>query len=95
MVINHWKNGKSESWFPEIKQQYSSQLELNKTNRQLRDAENKVKPSKLDLEQSQKLEVIVFAKRIEKTTDLLESETQMFKKNLIICKSVLNTHTGA
>ena len=36
-------------------QQYKaqSQLELNKTNRQLRDAENKVNLSKLALEQSQ------------------------------------------
>jgi hypothetical protein len=36
-------------------QQYKakSQLELNKANRQLRDAENKVSLSMLDLEQSQ------------------------------------------
>jgi hypothetical protein len=64
-------------------QQYKakSQLELNKANRQLRDAENKVSLSMLDLEQSQEAYRIRSNRftQVRKTTDLLESETQMFK----------------
>lgn len=68
-------------------QQYKakSQLELNKTNRQIKDAENKVSLSKLDLEQSQEAYRIRsnrFTQGLEKTTDLLQAETQMFKKEL-------------
>ena len=68
-------------------QQYKaqSQLELNKTNRQLRDAENKVNLSKLALEQSQEAYRIRqnrFAQGLEKTADLLQSETQMIQKEL-------------
>ncbi|WP_369752181.1 TolC family protein [Flavobacterium sp. WC2409] len=74
-------------------QQYKakSQLELNKTNRQLNDAENKVTLSKLDLEQSQEAYRIRsnrFAQGLEKTTDLLQTETQMFKKELEYLQSV-------
>lgn len=74
-------------------QQYKakSQLELNKANRQLNDAENKVNLSKLDLEQSQEAYRIRsnrFAQGLEKTTDLLQSETQMFKKELEYLQSV-------
>jgi hypothetical protein len=70
----------------EIQYKAKSQLELNKANRQLRDAENKVSLSMLDLEQSQEAYRIRsnrFTQGLEKT-DLLESETQMF--NLIIYK---------
>lgn len=68
-------------------QQYKaqSQLELNKTNRQLLDAENKVKLSQLAFEQSQEAYRIRqnrFAQGLEKTTDLLTSETQMIQKEL-------------
>lgn len=62
-----------------------SQLELNKTNRQLIDAENKVNLSKLAFEQSQEAFRIIenrFAQGLEKTTDLLLSETQMAQKEL-------------
>lgn len=74
-------------------QQYKakSQLELNKANRQLSDAENKVSLSKLDLEQSQEAYRIRsnrFSQGLEKTTDLLESETQMFKKELEYLQAV-------
>jgi outer membrane protein TolC len=74
-------------------QQYKakSQLELNKVNRQLRDAENKVSLSMLDLEQSQEAYRIRsnrFTQGLEKTTDLLESETQMFKKELDYLQAV-------
>ena len=68
-------------------QQYKaqSQLELNKTNRQLGDAENKVNLSQLAFEQSQEVYRIRqnrFAQGLEKTTDLLTSETQMIQKEL-------------
>ncbi|WP_291101296.1 MULTISPECIES: TolC family protein [unclassified Flavobacterium] len=74
-------------------QQYKaqSQLELNKTNRQLRDAENKVNLSKLALEQSQEAYRIRsnrFTQGLEKTTDLLQSETQMFQKELELLQAV-------
>jgi outer membrane protein TolC len=68
-------------------QQYKaqSQLELNKTNRQLKDAENKVNVSQLAFEQSQEAYRIRqnrFTQGLEKTTDLLSSETQMIQKEL-------------
>jgi outer membrane protein TolC len=74
-------------------QQYKakSQLELNKANRQIKDAENKVALSKLDLEQSQEAYRIRnnrFTQGLEKTTDLLQAETQMFKKELEYLQSV-------
>jgi outer membrane protein TolC len=74
-------------------QQYKakSQLELNKANRQLIDAENKVNLSKLDLEQSQegyRIRSNRFTQGLEKTTDLLQAETQMFKKELDYLQAV-------
>jgi outer membrane protein TolC len=62
-----------------------SQLEVNKTNRQLVDAENKVTLSQLAFEQSQEAYRIRqnrFAQGLEKTTDLLQSETQTIQKEL-------------
>ncbi|MFI0426333.1 MAG: TolC family protein [Flavobacterium sp.] len=62
-----------------------SQLELSKTNRQLLDAENKVNLSKLAFEQSQeafRIRQNRFTQGLEKTTDLLLSETQMAQKEL-------------
>ena len=62
-----------------------SQLELNKTNRQLKDAENKVNVSQLAFEQSQeafRIRQNRFVQGLEKTTDLLQSETQMIQKEL-------------
>ncbi len=74
-------------------QQYKSQsqLELNKTNRQLKDAENKVNLEKLALEQSQEAYRIRsnrFTQGLEKTTDLLQAETQMFQKELEVLQAV-------
>jgi outer membrane protein TolC len=74
-------------------QQYKakSQLELNKTNRQLKDAENKVNLAKLALEQSQEAYRIRsnrFTQGLEKTTDLLQTETQMFQKELEFLQAV-------
>lgn len=74
-------------------QQYKSQsqLELNKTNRQLKDAENKVNLEKLALEQSQEAYRIRsnrFTQGLEKTTDLLQAEAQMFQKELQLLQAV-------
>ena len=62
-----------------------SQLELNKADRQLKDAENRVRLVKLNFEQSEEAYRIRqnrFGQGLEKTTDLLLSETQMFQKEL-------------
>lgn len=74
-------------------QQYKaqSQLELNKTNRQLNDAQNKVNLSKLALEQSQeayRIRANRFKEGLEKTTDLLNSETIQFQKELEYLQAV-------
>jgi outer membrane protein TolC len=74
---------KSEVETEQYKKQ--SQLELNKTNRQLQDVENKVTLSQLAFEQSQEAYRIRqnrFTQGLEKTTDLLQSETQMIQKEL-------------
>lgn len=68
-----------------------SQLELNKTGRQLVDAENKVKLSKLGFEQAQEVYRIRrnrFTQGLEKTTDLLQSETLQFQKELEYLQAV-------
>ncbi|MEO9482464.1 MAG: TolC family protein [Ekhidna sp.] len=65
--------------------QIQSQLELNKAYRQLADAEAKVTLSKEVLNQSTEAYRIRkdrFAEGLEKTTDVLASETQMFQKEL-------------
>lgn len=74
---------KSETEKDQYKKQ--SQLEVNKTNRQLKDAENKVNLSQLAFEQSQeafRIRQNRYAQGLEKTTDLLTSETQMIQKEL-------------
>lgn len=68
-----------------------SQLELNKTSRQLNDSGHKVSLAKLALEQSQEAYRIRnnrFKQGLEKTSDLLGSETQMFQKELEYLQSV-------
>ncbi len=80
---------KAEAETEQYKKQ--SQLELNKTNRQLKDSENKVSLSLLALEQSQEAYRIRqnrFTQGLEKTTDLLQSETQMIQKELEHLQSV-------
>ena len=72
-----------------------SQMELNKTNRQLKDAENKVNLSSLALKQSQEAYRIRsnrFTQGLEKTTDLLQSETLMFQKELEFSQAVFEYH---
>lgn len=70
-----------------------SQLEVNKTSRQLLDAENKVKLSELAFEQSQEAYRIRqnrFAQGLEKTIDLLQSENQMIQKELEYSQAVFD-----
>ena len=92
--IGKLQKAKAESQKADFeKDQYKkqSQLELNKTNRQLKDAENKVNLSQLALEQSQEAYRIRqnrFTQGLEKTTDLLQSETQMIQKELEHLQSV-------
>jgi outer membrane protein TolC len=86
--IGKWEKSKADFQKANIEtEQYKaqSQLELNKTNRQLIDAENKVNLSKLVFDQSQEAYRIRqnrFSQGLEKTTDLLQAETQMFQKEL-------------
>ena len=57
----------------------------------MKDAENKVNLSKLVLEQSQEAYRIRsnrFTQGLEKTADLLQSETQMFQKELEFLQAV-------
>jgi outer membrane protein TolC len=92
--IGKMEKTKAEFQKSEIEtQQYKakSQMELNKTNRQLKDAENKVNLSNLALEQSQEAYRIRsnrFTQGLEKTTDLLQSETLMFQKELEFLQAI-------
>jgi outer membrane protein TolC len=92
--IGKYEKAKAESQKANTEtEQYKaqSQLELNKTNRQLKDAENKVNLSQLAFEQSQEAYRIRqnrFTQGLEKTTDLLQSETQMIQKELEHLQSV-------
>lgn len=74
-------------------QQYKaqSQIELNKTNRQLKDAENKVGLAQLALQQSEEAYRIRnnrFQQGLEKTSDLLQAATQMSQKELELLQAV-------
>ena len=90
------KNQKAKADFQKAEaeaEQYKkqSQLELNKTNRQLADAENKVNLSKLEFEQAQesyRIRKNRFEQGLEKTTDLLMAETQQSKKELEFLQAV-------
>jgi outer membrane protein TolC len=62
-----------------------SQLEFNKAKRQLKDAENKLKLSNLAVEQSKeelRIRTNRFKQGLEKTSDLLISETKYLQKQL-------------
>lgn len=74
-------------------EQYKKQslLELNKTNRQLADAQNKVALSKLGFEQTQesfRIRQNRFDQGLEKTSDLLMTETQTAQKELEYLQAV-------
>jgi len=68
-------------------EQYKSQsnLEINKAKRMLKDAENKLELSKLALDQSEeslRIRTNRYKEGLEKTTDMLMSETQYAQKQL-------------
>ena len=68
-----------------------SELELNKARRNLADATNKVHLSQLAMEQSEEAHRIVtnrFQQGLEKTTELLFSETQYLEKELAYLQAV-------
>jgi outer membrane protein TolC len=70
-----------------------SQLEYNKAKRQLIDAENQLKLTNLALEQSKeafRIRKNRFEQGLEKTSDLLISETQYFQKQLEQLQTVFN-----
>lgn len=74
-------------------QQYKaqSQMEFNRASRQLNDAKNKVSLMNLAYQQSQesyRIRQNRFSQGLEKTADLLQSETQMFQKELEYIQSV-------
>lgn len=81
---------KSNAEFEKSKFEYSqylskSKLELNKAKRMLMDAENKLNLSKLALTQSEeslRIRTNRFKEGLEKTTNLLASETQFAQKQL-------------
>ncbi|HOZ80170.1 MAG TPA: TolC family protein [Ferruginibacter sp.] len=69
-----------------------SQLEINKTNRQLTDAAGKIDLAKQALEQSQEAYRIRnnrFGQGLEKTTDLLNAEMQVTQKQLAYHQAIL------
>lgn len=69
-----------------------SQLEINKTTRQLNDAANKINLAKLALEHSQEAYRIRsnrYGQGLEKTTDLLHAEMQVTQKQLEYYQAVL------
>ena len=70
-----------------------SQLEFNKAKRDLKDAENKLKLTKLAVEQSNealRIRSNRFKQGLEKTSDLLISETQYLQKQLEYLQTVYN-----
>jgi len=70
-----------------------SEIELNKTKRQLTDVENNVNLSKLALEQSEealRIKTNRFEQGLEKTTDLLFVETQYQEKELGYYQAIYN-----
>jgi len=84
------KAQKSQSEFEKSKLQYNqyvsqSKLELNKVKRMLLDAQNRLKLTGLSLEQSKealRIRTNRFQEGLEKTSDLLISETQYAQKQL-------------
>lgn len=74
-------------------EQYVSQsrLDLNKANRMLLDADNKLKTTSLSLDQSKeslRIRTNRFKEGLEKTTDLLLAETQYAQKQLEYYKTI-------
>ena len=70
-----------------------SQLEFNKAKRQLKDAENTLHLTKLAVEQANealRIRTNRFKQGLEKSSDLLISETQFLQKQLAYLQTVFN-----
>ena len=82
----------------EIQQyQKQSEMELSKTSRQVQDAENKVNLTKLAWEQSKEAYRIRknrYDQGLEKSSDLLTSETQMSQKELEHIQAIFEYNTA-
>lgn len=84
------KTKKSKATFEKSKFEYeqykaNSQVELNRANRMLQDAKNNLKLTELSLEQAKealRIRTNRFGEGLEKTSDLLLSETQYAQKQL-------------
>ena len=82
---------KAELSFDQYKNQ--SELEYNKAKRNLKDAENKLRLTKLAVEQSKeafRIRTNRFEQGLEKTSDLLISETKYLQKQLEYLQTVFN-----
>jgi len=80
-----------------LQYQKQSELELNKTSRQVQDAENKVNLTKLAWEQSKEAYRIRknrYDQGLEKSADLLTSETQMSQKELEHIQAIFEYNTA-
>jgi outer membrane protein TolC len=92
------KTQKSKAEFDKAKlslEQYKnkSQLEYNKTKRQLKDAENKLHLTNLAVEQAKealRIRTNRFEQGLEKSSDLLNAETQFLQKQLEYLQTVFN-----
>ncbi len=83
--IHKARAGFEKARIEKVKYENESQLELNKVNRQLADAKAKISLTMQAKEQSAEAYRIRkdrFEEGLEKTADLLVSETQMFRKEL-------------
>jgi len=82
---------KAELSFDQYKNQ--SELEYNKAKRDLKDAENKLRLTKLAVEQSKeafRIRTNRFEQGLEKTSDLLITETKYLQKQLEYLQTVFN-----
>lgn len=80
-----------------LQYQKQSELELNKTSRQVQDAQNKVNLTKLAWEQSKEAYRIRknrYDQGLEKSADLLTSETQMSQKELEHIQAIFEYNTA-
>ena len=80
-----------------LQYQKQSELELNKTSRLVQDAENKVNLTKLAWEQSKEAYRIRknrYDQGLEKSADLLTSETQMSQKELEHIQAIFEYNTA-
>jgi len=90
------KAGKSKTSYEKAKQQYEqyvakSTMELQRTKRMVEDAKNRLKTSKLAMEQSEeslRIRTNRFKEGLEKTTDLLGAEATYAEKQLAYYQTI-------